>query len=79
MHTLVWHIQKAGAKNLLVLAAVLHILQVMIDSSEIREKGNLQSQKNDSDPPPKKHTNNKLCATPQEAVFIFLGQQLGSV
>lgn len=67
------HIHKAGAKNLLVLAAVLHILQVMINSSEIREKGNVQSQKNNSDPP-KKHTNNKLCVIPQRAVFIFLGQ-----
>lgn len=66
-HALVWHTHiQSGRKNHLVFAARLHILQILIDSSEVKEKGNLQSQKNDWDPK-EKRTRNKLCATRQKA------------
>lgn len=58
-HALVSH---TGAKNHLVFPARLHILQIVIDSSKVKEKARLQSQGKK-----KEHTNNKPCGTPQKA------------
>lgn len=65
-HALVSH---TGAKNHLVFPARLHILQIVIDSSKVKEKARLQSQEKK-----KSIQITNPAAHHRRPTFIFLGQ-----